>query len=132
MDAGAPRDSTEYITERRRRRAQIGALLIAVAAAALAGCEQAAHQAAQDAGSVVTWAKSYGGPDDDSALAVAATAEGGFVFVGAADGRENDRLDTARYNDYWINKLDSNGNSEFARVIGPRNQISATTTFHRP
>jgi hypothetical protein len=109
-----------------RRRGLVIVLLLA-----LAGCSSSGGgggESGTDQSSGETWSKSFGGPQDDQALAVAATRDGGFVFVGLADGH----LGTS--GDFWLNKLDASGNSELERVIGPRRTLSipeGVMTFKR-
>jgi hypothetical protein len=73
-----------------------------------------------------TWSKSFGGPENDQAQAVAVTRDGGFVFVGTSDARPPSAgVFRAVSGDFWLNKLDAGGNSELERVIGPRRQLGS-------
>jgi hypothetical protein len=80
-----------------------------------------------------TWSKSFGGPGDDEALAVATTRDGGFVFVGTSDARVGMEGDP-NGGDFWLNKLDAGGNSELERMIGARRVLTPdgdVMTFRR-
>ncbi|MGH8242072.1 MAG: hypothetical protein ACRETY_01840, partial [Steroidobacteraceae bacterium] len=77
---------------------------------------------------ISTFSKSYGGPADDAANAIAATADGGYVLVGQT-GFERLLLNGVEGGELWLNKLDANGNVESARRIGlPANELPGTTT----
>jgi hypothetical protein len=103
---------------------------------ALTGCNGGnAVPPPPDGGSVSasgeSWSKSFGGPENDEAHAVAATGDGGFVFVGTSDAGTGAN---ATGGDFWLNKLDAGGNSELERVIGPRRLLSPAgdeMTFNR-
>jgi hypothetical protein len=86
-----------------------------------------------DPGTGETWSKSFGGPQDDEAHAVAATRDGGFVFVGTSDAGVRLGAD-ANGGDFWLNKLDAGGNPELERVFGVRRLFTPdgdTMTFKR-
>lgn len=88
--------------------------------------------------SVATFSKSYGGPLHDDASVVLNTEDGGFMLFGSADG---DRLGTlgslqagvgsAQGGDFWLQKLDANGNVEHSRTIGFRSPAAPGTTWKR-
>lgn len=65
-----------------------------------------------------TWAKSYGGPGDDQANAVAATADGGFIVAGSWDVDRAATGVSPTDGDAWLMKLDALGNVEWQRQFG--------------
>src|SRR5262245_60641463 len=86
---------------------------------------------ASDAPPASTFSKSYGGPLHDEGTIVLNTADGGFLLLGTADG---DNLVTAAPapggGDWWLQKLDANGNVEFGRLFGER-PLPADTRWRR-
>jgi len=87
---------------------------------------------------VSTFSKSYGGPLHDEARVVLATDDGGFMLLGSADA---DALGTAsslqpgigapQGGDFWLQKLDANGNVEHSRTIGLRAPAVPGTAWKR-
>lgn len=69
----------------------------------------------------IQWAKSFGGTDIDQAFSIEETTDHGFIIAGASYSED---LDIAGHHgstdnpDYWIVKLDSNGNLEWQRSLG--------------
>ncbi|MDN3723307.1 T9SS type A sorting domain-containing protein [Aequorivita sp. SDUM287046] len=68
----------------------------------------------------ILWQKTYGGSADDVLVSALQTSEGGFIIGGVSksdisgDKTENSRGD----DDYWILKLNSNGNIEWQKTFG--------------
>ncbi len=60
----------------------------------------------------VIWEKTYGGSKDDWCLDIDATTDGGFIAVGYTESFGSGKRDM------YIVRLDSNGDSLWARVIG--------------
>ncbi len=80
---------------------------------------------------VSTFSKSYGGPADDTANAVAPARDGGFVLVGQAAFQRFTGTEGIQQGELWLNKLDANGNVELQRVIGsPANELPGTQTSY--
>lgn len=85
----------------------------------LAGCSSGGGSASSagsggsgGSGGVPTWAKSFGGPDEDYANDAVPTADGGYVFTGA-------RRDPATGDqDVWVARLDAAGNPLWQRTAG--------------
>ena len=68
-----------------------------------------------DSNGNVTWQKTYGGSGDDVATSIQQTTDGGYIVAGLTDsfgvaGYEND--------DFWVLKLDSNGNITWQKTYG--------------
>lgn len=69
------------------------------------------------------WEKTFGGTQDDKLAKAAATPDGGFVLGGSssspagADKTEGLR-GIAGHNDYWVVKIDANGNKLWDKTIG--------------
>ena len=55
------------------------------------------------------WTQTYGGSDNDFALSLVATSDGGYVIAGTI-GKTFDNLLSG---DYWLLKLDSDGNEQW-------------------
>ena len=60
----------------------------------------------------ITWGKAYGGADLDRAWAVQQTSDGGYIIAGRTDSYGAGRAD------FWLLKLDSNGNITWERTFG--------------
>lgn len=115
--------------------ALLRALALAVAATAIAGCGGGSGPGSETS----TFSKSYGGPLHDEAVAVLETDDGGFMLFGSADGDEiswqsADSLPPVRSpkgGDFWLQKLDANGNVEHARTLGVRSPSTPGTVWAR-
>jgi len=59
-----------------------------------------------------SWARTYGGVNDDSATCVSLTLDGGYVIAGVTSSYG------AGNSDLWIMKLDSTGNQTWAKTYG--------------
>jgi hypothetical protein len=68
-----------------------------------------------DSQGITQWTKNYGGPNDDECRSVRQTADGGYI-LGATIGH-----DSAPYDDFWLIKTDSNGDSLWTRTYGTDN-----------
>jgi Ig-like domain CHU_C associated len=75
------------------------------------------------------WDRTIGGSADDFARSVAATYDGGCIVVGTSSsdisGSKSD--DSQGLEDYWVVKLDSDGNVEWDRTIGGDDEDKATS-----
>ena len=61
-----------------------------------------------------TWAKSFGGPENDTADSAIPTADGGYFFVGTRDASGID----AHFGTLWAVKLSASGDVDWERAIG--------------
>ncbi|NNJ39109.1 MAG: hypothetical protein HKP23_07695, partial [Flavobacteriaceae bacterium] len=67
----------------------------------------------------VAWVKSYGGSGDETAQSVIETSDGGYAILGftnSTDGELQGKV--LPVNDYWLLKLDTNGNIEWTKTYG--------------
>ncbi|MBF9219836.1 hypothetical protein [Hymenobacter ruricola] len=73
-----------------------------------------------DAAGNKLWDRRFGGSDTDELNAVQPTADGGFLLGGTSySGASGDRTQPSRgFADYWVVKLDANGNKLWDRAYG--------------
>ncbi len=65
------------------------------------------------------WIRLMGGAGDDSVQAVVRTADGGFAILGHTNSTDGDIRDKdLGVNDYWLIKLDAQGQMEWNRTYG--------------
>ncbi|MDR2353179.1 MAG: T9SS C-terminal target domain-containing protein [Deltaproteobacteria bacterium] len=66
----------------------------------------------------VLWQKTYGGSDYDKADSIQETSDGGFIAAGLTQSRDGDVTKNHGGWDYWILKLDDQGNLEWQKSLG--------------
>lgn len=67
----------------------------------------------------IDWAKTYGGSQDDFARSVIPTLDGNFLVFGNTSSINGDITDkTFEVSDYWLLKLDLNGNVIWSKTYG--------------
>jgi len=65
------------------------------------------------------WVKSYGGSGEETAQKVIATQDGGFAVLGYANSTDgNLEGKQTAVNDYWLLKLDGEGNLQWSKTYG--------------
>lgn len=67
----------------------------------------------------IDWIKNFGGLGEETAQAVISTIDGGYAILGfskSTDGDINDK--TTAVNDYWLLKLDAEGNLQWNKTYG--------------
>ncbi len=65
------------------------------------------------------WVKSYGGSGSDTAQSLINTSDGGFAVLGYTNSADGDVAGkTTAVNDYWLLKLDPEGNLEWNNTYG--------------
>ncbi len=64
------------------------------------------------------WSKTYGGTEDDRGNAIIQTQDGGFAISGYSSSSDLDVSENAGAQDYWIAKLDTNGNLSWQKSYG--------------
>ncbi len=76
----------------------------------------------------LVWVKTFGGSNVDQAVGVAESDDGGYVVLGStnsADGDVDDRTSTDDY-DYWVLKLNTDGEKQWSRSYGGTQDETAT------
>lgn len=69
----------------------------------------------------LVWQKALAGSGDDYGRGVCQTSDGGYMVVGegrSTDGDITDHYGTLTYWDFWIVKLDPNGNVSWTKSLG--------------
>ena len=69
----------------------------------------------------IQWQKSLGGSGDEEANAILATPDSGYIIAGYStsnDGNVTGHHGTSANADYWVAKLDSNGNMQWQKSYG--------------
>lgn len=66
----------------------------------------------------ILWQKSYGGSDVEIPTSIQQTADGGYVVAGETFSNDGDIIGFKGESDYWVVKLDSNGNFEWQSTLG--------------
>ena len=65
------------------------------------------------------WIKTYGGSGEDTAQSVIQTLDGGYAVLGYSNSIDGDLMGkTLEVNDYWLLKLDVNGDLEWSKTYG--------------
>ncbi|MDT0558584.1 hypothetical protein RM697_08000 [Ichthyenterobacterium sp. W332] len=71
-----------------------------------------------DAENQLQWQKTFGGTNDDKGVTIIQTTEGGFAILGYSNSNNGDVSQNFGLQDFWILKLDPNGNIEWERTYG--------------
>ncbi len=67
----------------------------------------------------IQWQKSLGGSDEDWPNSIIQTSDGGYIVVGWTYSNDGDVSGNhSYYKDYWIVKLDANGNIQWQKCLG--------------
>ena len=66
----------------------------------------------------LAWQKSFGGSDNDWARSVQQTVDGGFIVAGHTESNDGDVSGNRGGRDFWIVKLDGQGNLEWQQCLG--------------
>ncbi len=67
----------------------------------------------------VEWIKNFGGSGEDTGQAITRTSDGGFAILGFSNSLDGDIQDKdLAVNDYWLLKLDADGNLEWNKTYG--------------
>ncbi|NAY91558.1 hypothetical protein GTQ34_06485 [Muricauda sp. JGD-17] len=67
----------------------------------------------------VEWVKTFGGSGEDTAQSVIQTVDGGFAILGYSNSTDGDLAGKVlAVNDYWLLKLDSDGNLQWSKTYG--------------
>ncbi len=66
----------------------------------------------------IQWRKALGGSKKDCAYSVRQTSDGGYIVVGSTQSSDGDVCGNHGYDDYWVVKLDANGNIQWKKAFG--------------
>ena len=67
----------------------------------------------------LVWVQRFGGSGDETAQSVIETSDGGYAILGYSNSTDGDLLSkTLPVNDYWLLKLDSDGNIQWTQTYG--------------
>jgi len=77
----------------------------------------------------INWQRCLGGSGGEIAYSIQQTIEGGYVVVGVSDSNDGDlQANQGSHNgDYWIVKLDGNGNIQWQKTFGGSDSDYATS-----
>lgn len=64
------------------------------------------------------WSKTYGGSQDDHGFDLVQTNDGGFALVGYSQSNDGDITQNAGMSDYWVTKVDAQGNLQWQKSFG--------------
>jgi len=71
------------------------------------------------------WQKSYGGTDYEKAKSIVQTFDGGYAIAGYSYSNDGDLTNNEGGEDYWIIKLDDNGEKQWQMSVGGSGQDRA-------
>lgn len=71
-----------------------------------------------DANDQLQWQKTYGGTLDDRGNDIIQTSDGGYAILGYSFSTDGDASQNAGLQDYWLIKLDANGNISWEKSFG--------------
>jgi hypothetical protein len=69
-------------------------------------------------GGKTQWQKCLGGSSDDQASSIQQTADGGYIVAGISNSNNGDVSGNHGGGDYWIVKLNKNGNIQWQKCLG--------------
>ncbi|MDR2352367.1 MAG: T9SS C-terminal target domain-containing protein [Deltaproteobacteria bacterium] len=75
----------------------------------------------------IEWQKSLGGSGKDYARSIRITSDGGYIIAGASSSKDGDVTENHGDNDYWIVKLDPEGNIIWQKSLGGSGEDSANS-----
>ncbi|MEZ4885877.1 MAG: right-handed parallel beta-helix repeat-containing protein [Chitinophagales bacterium] len=71
-----------------------------------------------DANGIIDWNQNYGGSDQDFAYNILSTSDGGYIIGGLSESSDNDVNSNYGNRDFWVVKIDSNGNIQWDKNYG--------------
>ncbi len=80
----------------------------------------------------IQWQKSRGGSDDDYALSIQQTSDGGYIVAGHSWSNNGNVSGNHFKNDYWIIKLSPAGTMQWQKCLGGRKQDVAYSIQQTP
>jgi len=66
----------------------------------------------------ILWNRTFGGSNDDVATHISNTNDGGFIVTGYSRSSDGDVSGNAGFHDYWILKLNANGDKQWNKTFG--------------
>ncbi|MFI5134297.1 MAG: T9SS type A sorting domain-containing protein [Chitinophagales bacterium] len=66
----------------------------------------------------IEWQKSFGGSNNDEARSIQQTTDNGFIVAGFSSSNNDDVTGNHNDNDFWIVKLDADGNLVWQKSLG--------------
>jgi hypothetical protein len=88
------------------------------------------YASGENKGNAITWDKTFGGSSDDMGFSIVQTENGGYAIAGYAIFPRKEKkddwrsklgyiiLEKSKRQDFWIVKLDKNGNMEWDEIFG--------------
>lgn len=64
------------------------------------------------------WQRTYGGSKDDKGQSIISTNDGGYAILGSSKSNNGDATSNAGYDDFWILKLNHNGDILWEKSFG--------------
>jgi len=75
----------------------------------------------------IEFVKTFGGSNEDDAVSVVQSDDGGYAVLGSTKSNDGDLVGKiGNDSDYWLLKLDSNGNKLWSKTYGGSNDDAAT------
>lgn len=77
------------------------------------------------------WQNHYGGSEGERAYAIRQTPDGGYIFVGRTKSSDQDISNSYRSTDYWVVKINANGDIMWENTFGgdnPERALDVITT----
>ena len=78
------------------------------------------------------WEMSYGGSGEDDAFSIEETADKGFIITGRSISNDGDVTGLNGLFDYWVIKIDVNGNLQWEKTLGGTSTDSANDIVENP
>ena len=66
----------------------------------------------------IIWQRTFGGSNDDEAYSVQQTSDGGYIVAGYTGSNDGDVRGNHGYKDFWVIKLDENGDMQWQKALG--------------
>ena len=78
-----------------------------------------------DANGEKIWDRTYGGSLQDKARSISKTLDGGYILSGFTASSDGDITENAGFHDYWIIKVNANGDIQWQKTFGFEGQDQA-------
>jgi hypothetical protein len=80
-----------------------------------------------DSNGIKEWQKTLGGSGNEFANAIVQTSDGGYILAGSSNSNDSDITGNKGMDDYWIVKLETNGNVQWKKCMGGSNADGANS-----